>query len=77
MASPGSRARFKGSEIVEVDTEEFSNPLDNESDADEDVIVSWRSLGFVEDVYCPGRRCSEVGAPGAVIVAPTICKVSL
>ncbi len=48
----------------------FPKPGDEERDDVRDVRVSWRSWGFVVDVYCPGRSCTVVSEDD--IVPPTL-----
>ena len=48
-----------------------SNPGDDDTEALEEVMVSWRSAGSDVEVYCPGKRRIVAGAPDAERVAPT------
>lgn len=50
---------------------EFANPADGDKEAEDDVKRSWRSCGFVEEVYCPGSKSTEVDCPDADKVLPT------
>ena len=49
----------------------FAKPGDGESLVDEDVSRVWRSWGFVEESYWPGRSWTVTGLPGEDSVAPT------
>jgi hypothetical protein len=60
--------------VIEDELELSSNPGDGARVDAEAVRRLWRSWGFVEDVYCPGRS-RTVTAPGADNVVPTVCRV--
>ncbi|EED78376.1 predicted protein [Postia placenta Mad-698-R] len=66
-AIPGCSSTFSGSETDGL----AEKPGDAESEALEDVRISWRSAGLVVEEYCPGSKRRLVVAPDADRVAPT------
>lgn len=71
-AIPGCSSTFSGSETDEL----AEKPGDAESEALEDVRISWRSAGLVVEEYCPGSKRRFVAAPDADRVAPSVVFVN-